>query len=192
MGPVAPAIVLWSKLNMKLVCKCNSHSVFVGFPCFILILHPKIDFFICCSVYSLNLMLFSSFIWFVWSGLFEAEGFSCVAFVRSFLLFVMFFILHLYPQWKESVLILLLSNVWVGDAFKLLTVITYTHACAHTRKLTHRMTAASCVCMWALSHTHTLCVYWTRVCVCTVHVGVAWLNRRVQNNWGMGWRCNNR
>lgn len=77
MGPGAPTIVLWSKLNMELVCKSSSHSVFVAFPLFILILNSKIDFFMCCSVYPLNLTLLSSFIWFVWSGLFEAEGFSC-------------------------------------------------------------------------------------------------------------------
>lgn len=60
MDLVAPTIVLCSKLNMTSVCKCNSHSVFVGLPLFILILYPKIEFFICCSVYTLNLMLFPS------------------------------------------------------------------------------------------------------------------------------------
>lgn len=114
---------------------------------------------------------------------------------------------HLYPQRKKrgSVLICLLSNAWVGDSFKLLTVITHTHACTQTHTHTHSMTAASnimlspaYVCISACGHYHAsilMCV-----CVSCIHVSVtvclfvkgeAWLTQWVQNKRGMRRRSNN-
>lgn len=84
---------------------------------------------------------------------------------------------HLYPQRKKrgSVLICLLSNAWVGDSFKLLTVITHTrmHTNTHTytqhdRCLQHYVVSCICVylCVWALSCVHpNVCV-----CVCRVYM----------------------
>lgn len=116
---------------------------------------------------------------------------------------------HLYPQRKKrgSVLICLLSNAWVGDSFKLLTVITHTrmHTNTHTytqhdRCLQHYVVSCICVylCVWALSCVHpNVCVC---VCVSCIHVSVtvclfvkgeAWLTQWVQNKREMRRRSNN-
>lgn len=175
MDPVAPAIVLCSKLNMTSVCKCNSHSVFVGLPLFILILHPKIEFFICCSVYTLNLMLFPSLscFCFFFGAAFWKQRDSFLSYIRPFIpsLRCVFHPPPLSTEEGESVLICLLSNVWVGDAFKLLTVITYTHACAHTGTHTHTQNDRCLMCLY-VGMLRARCVFiGPDQCVCTVRGG---------------------